>query len=137
MPQTVKKLLFDSTLVAASPNLAPGRPDVASVADCRGYTVRAVEVIVSGGSGSPTFNVEANPGAVDQGVPNTPWFPVAVRPPGGGAYSAAAATLATAAAPGSAQTYHMDPADYFPWIRLNVLTNVGAARVQAWVEMEV
>lgn len=132
MPEVRRKLIFDSTLTGSSPAFVTLRPDIASVADVRGSTVRAIEVIVTGGSGSPTFNVEVSPGAADEKVPTT-WAIAAVRPPGGGAYGVAAQTIAT---PGAA-VYHLDPSDYFPWVRLTVAANAGAARVQAWVETEV
>lgn len=131
MPQTIRKLIFSGTGTGGSPALVSSRPDVASVADCRGYTVRAIEVRVTG-AGTPTFTIEVSPGASTEAAP-TNWTAAAFRAPGGGAYASAAVGLAA----GSAQVYHLDPADYAPWVRLNVATNPSNALIEAWVEQEV
>jgi hypothetical protein len=130
MPQTVRKKIFDSTATGVSPAFVTSRGDIASVADCRGYTVRAVELKVTG-AGTPTVTVEVSPG-IDTSGPPTTWAAGAARVPGAGAY---AATPINAPSPGV--LIHLDPSDYAPWIRLNVVTNPSAALVEAWVEMEV
>lgn len=132
MPQVIRKLLIDTTGTGPSPALVTMRPDVASIADVRGSTVRAVIVEVTGGAGSPTFNVEVSGGS-DSHLAPAFWTIAAIRAPGGGAYGVAAVALAT----GDTEVYHLDPSDYAPWVRLNVAANAGAARVRAWVETEV
>lgn len=132
MPDVVKKLLIDTTATGASPSIAPGRPDVASCSDVRGSTLRAVIVEVSGAAGTPTFQIEVSGGSNAEGVPST-WTPAAFRAPGAGAYASTAVGLAGP----DTEVYHLDPSDYAPWIRLNVITNPAGSRVRAWTESEV
>lgn len=132
MPQTILKKIFEASTVSASPTAINIRPDIAGVADCRGNTsAKTLIVRVTGGSGSPTFNVQGA-GSIDPGATTT-WTAVAARPAGGGAYVATALTLAT----GNQDEWMLDPNDQPEFLRLNIAANAGAALVEAWISLEV
>ena len=134
MPQTIHKKIFDSTATGVSPSTINLRPDIAGYADLRGNTsAKTVIIQVTGGAGTPTVVLEGSvPQPPEAGATST-WTAVAHRPAGGGAYSAAAISVAT----GNSLQEFFDPNDQPQFIRANVTANAGAARVEVWLVLEV